>query len=97
MFLRDYELTVIVSPQVDEENLKVTIDKLSQWVKGYGGNIVQIEPQGKRRLAYPIKKHMEGNYILAKFQGESKLSKELEANLKMSEDILRYLLVKVGE
>ena len=95
--MRDYELTVVISPQVDEEKLKATVEKISHWVTDKGGSIVQIEPQGKRRLAYPIKKFAEGNYLLAKFQGDAKLSKELETNLKMSEDILRYLLVKVGE
>ena len=95
--MRDYELTVIISPQVDEEKLKATVDKISHWVTDKGGNVIQIDPQGKRKLAYPIKKFMEGNYFLAKFQADAKVTKEIETNLKMSEDILRYLLIKVGE
>lgn len=95
--MRDYELTVIISPQVDEEKLKATVDKISHWVTDKGGNVVQIDPQGKRKLAYPIKKFMEGNYLMAKFQADAKMTKEIETNLKMSEDILRYLLIKVGE
>jgi len=95
--LRDYELTVIVNPQVDEEYLKATVDKISRWITDKGGNISQFEPQGKRKLAYPIKKFMEGNYLLAKFQSDAKATKEIETNLKMAEDVLRYLLIKVGE
>lgn len=96
-WLRDYELTVILSPQVADENAMAYMDKISQWVTEKGGNIVQIEPQGKRKLAYPVKKFMEGNYFLARFQAEPKSTADLEANLRMSEDILRYLLVRAGE
>lgn len=93
--MRDYELTVIINPQVEEDKLTATIEKIGRWITEKGGNIVQIGPEGKRKLAYPIKKFVEGNYVLARFQGEPEVTKKLEANLKMSEEIIRYLLVRV--
>lgn len=93
--MRDYELTVILNPQVEEEKLTAAVDKISRWVSEKGGSVVQVEPQGKRKLAYPIKRFLEGNYVFYKFQGESSLTRDLETNLKMSEEVLRYLLVKV--
>ncbi|MBI4287335.1 MAG: 30S ribosomal protein S6 [Chloroflexi bacterium] len=93
--MRDYELTVILDPHAEEEKLTATIDRITRWVVDGKGSVTQVEPQGKRRLAYPIKRFNEGNYVLFKFQGEQALARGMETNLKMSEDIVRYLLVRV--
>jgi len=55
-----------------------------------------VERWGKRRLAYPIEHFMEGNYVLARFKLKPALSKELEANLRISEELLRHLLIKLS-
>ena len=93
--LRDYELVVIVSPEVMGEALDSVIDNISRFITENGGAISNIERWGKRKLAYPIKHFLEGNYVLTRFELRPQLGKELEASLQISEDVLRHLLVKI--
>ena len=95
--LRDYEMVLIVSPEVTEEKFGATIDNISRFITEGGGVISGIEQWGKKRLAYPIRHFVEGNYVLARFKLEPPLGKELEANLRISEDILRHLLVRLDD
>ncbi len=94
--LRDYELIFIVSPEVVEEKFDATIDNISRLITGRGGIVSDIEQWGKRRLAYPIKHFGEGSYVLTRFKLRPEHGKELETNLKISEDILRHLLIKLS-
>ena len=93
--LRDYELTLIINPEVSDEKFEAAIDNVSRYITEKGGAISDIERWGKRRLAYPIKRFIEGNYVLTKFKLEPAFGKELEANLQISEDVLRHLLIKL--
>lgn len=94
--LSDYELVFIISPEVTDEKLDATINTVNQFISGQGGIISDIEQWGKRRLAYPIKHFEEGNYVLARFKLKPGHNRELETNLKISEDIIRHLLIKLG-
>jgi len=95
-YLRDYELVLIISPEVLGEKFGAVIDNVSQFITGKGGIISDVEQWGKRRLAYPIKHFEEGSYVLTRFKLKPTLSKELEVNLQISEEILRHLLVKLS-
>ena len=92
--LRDYELVVIISPEVDEA-VDSVIDNVSRFITENGGTVDNVDRWGKRRLAYPIKHFTEGNYVLTRFKLRPKLSKELEASLQISEEVLRHLLIKI--
>ena len=94
--LNDYELVFIISPEVTEENLDTTIEGVSQFITGKGGIVSDVEKWGKRRLAYPIKHLGEGSYVLLKLKLKPVHNKELDANLNISEDILRHLLIKLN-
>jgi len=94
--LRDYELVVIISPEVVDEKLEATIDNISQFITERGGIISSVDRWGKRKLAYPIKHFMEGSYVLVQFKLKPTLSKELEAKLQISEEVLRHLLIKLS-
>jgi len=94
--LHDYELAFIVSPEVAEESLENTINSVSQFITGRDGVISDVEKWGKRKLAYPLEQFLEGHYVLARFKMSPARCKELEANLKISEQILRHLLIKLG-
>ncbi len=93
--LRDYELVVVISPEVPEEEFEATTDNISRFITDRRGTISQTERWGKRKLAYPIKHFVEGNYVLTRFKLKPTLSKELEANLRISEDVLRHLLIRL--
>lgn len=94
--LRDYELVVIISPEVVEEALDTTIDNVTKLITERGGIISNAERWGKRKLAYPIEHFVEGNYVLTQFKLKPVLSKEIEANLRTSEEILRHLLINLS-
>ncbi len=93
--LHDYELVLIISPEVADEKFQTIIDNLSRSITEKGGATANIERWGRKKLAYPIKRFLEGSYILAKFQMNPAFAKELEANLDISEDVLRHLLVRL--
>ncbi len=93
--VHDYELVVIISPEVVDEALETKIDDISKLVTSKEGIISTVEQWGKRKLSYPIKHFAEGSYVLAKFKMNPKWSKELEANLLISEEILRHLLIRL--
>ena len=93
--LHDYELVFVISPEIDDDALESTVTNISQFITGKGGVIADVERWGKKKLAYPLKKFLEGTYVLARFQMDPKYSKELEANLHISEEVLRHILIVV--
>jgi len=92
---RNYEMVVIINPELDEAKFNNTLNNISKLIADMGGVATDIKQWGKRKLAYPIKKFSEGNYVLTNFQLQPALSKELEAKLQISEDVLRHLLVRL--
>jgi small subunit ribosomal protein S6 len=93
--LHDYELVVIISPELTEEAVDGVVGRISQFITDNGGSVANIEQWGKKKLAYPIKHFTEGNYVLARFKMKPRLSKELEASLQISEEVFRHLLIRV--
>ncbi|MFC1962090.1 30S ribosomal protein S6 [Chloroflexota bacterium] len=93
--LHDYELIFVASPEVTEEALDSMIEGVQQFITGKNGSIEETSKWGKRRLAYPIRRFLEGNYVLTRFKMGPEWSKELEASLRISEQVLRYLLVRL--
>ena len=94
--LRDYELVLIISPEVMDEALDTTLDKVNQFITGNGGIISNAERWGKKKLAYPTKHFTEGSYVLTQFKLKPTLSKELEANLRISAEVFRHLVIKLS-
>jgi small subunit ribosomal protein S6 len=93
--VNDYELVFIVHPEVADDGLDPLINNVTQFITGKGGVIAETARWGRKKLAYPIKHVLEGNYILLKFKLDPSANRELENNLKISEKIIRYLLIKV--
>ena len=93
--LRDYELTVILKPDMDVEKLEARINAIGQFISDKGGIVSEIQKWGKRKLGYPIKHTLEGFYVLVKCKMKPASGKELEGNLRISEDVLRHLLIVV--
>ncbi len=93
--LHDYELVVIINPELMEEAVDGVMGRVSQFITENGGEVTNIEQWGKKKLAYPIKHFTEGNYVLARFKMKPRLGKELEASLQISEEVFRHLLIRV--
>ena len=95
--MRDYELVAIISPEVDEEEVSGIVDRVSQSIDSRGGVVEDIKKWGKRKLAYPIGKFMEADYVLARFKLTPKSVKEFEGEIGTFGDVLRYLVVRVED
>ena len=95
--MRSYELVTIISPEVDEEGIARIRDEVNKFISDKGGIVEEVNQWGKRKLAYPIKKFMEGNYILTRFELEPELIKQLETKIRVSEEVLRHLVVRLGD
>ncbi len=95
--MRTYELVLVVQPGMDEEGFDAFVSTLTGMVTDEGGQIVDVEHMGRRRLAYPIKKITEGHYVLLHLNLETPALVELERRLKLSEDVLRYLVIRMDE
>jgi small subunit ribosomal protein S6 len=95
--LRSYELIVVISPEVSEEELATSIERVNQFITAGGGDIIDLKQWGRRKLAYPIRHFREGYYVQTQFNLGSELTTGLEANLRISEDVLRHLLVRLDE
>ncbi len=95
--LRDYEMVVVISPEVVDDKFEATLDNISRFIAGRGGVIAEVERWGKRKLAYPIKHFAEGSYVLTRFKMKPAIGKELEEKLRITEDVLRHLLVRLND
>jgi small subunit ribosomal protein S6 len=92
--MRDYELAFIIMPNVDDNGVTAVVEKVSQFVKSANGEVASVDVWGRRTLAYAINNHREGIYVLFQTKMPPAALTELERNLKLSEEIIRYLLVK---
>lgn len=92
--MRDYELTVVISPDVAEEDVPAAIERLTTAVSSRGGEVLDVRQWGRRRLAYPINRHTEGNYLITQIKLDPERAHELESGFAISEEVLRHLLVR---
>lgn len=95
--MRDYELVVIISPDVPEEEVPSTIEKVGQFITGRGGEIADVNRWGRRKLAYPIRRYTEGDYVLTQFKLDPTQVADLEASLELAEEVIRHLVVRIEE
>ncbi|MBQ1366213.1 MAG: 30S ribosomal protein S6 [Clostridia bacterium] len=93
-----YEMIYIIDTGLEEAARKELIEKVSALIEKNGGEIEKVdETWGKRRLAYAIDYKTEGWYVLVTFKAPVELPRELERNLQINENVLRYLVVKLVE
>jgi len=92
--LRSYECILILSPGGSETLSKEKASRYARVITEGGGEMTKVDHWGKRRLAYEIKDHQEGYYLLLQFRGEPKVITELDRQLRLDEEILRHMIVK---
>lgn len=88
-----YETTFILEPGLDETRVGEEVDRVSGWIKDLGGEVLEIQRWGKRRLAYEIHKKRDGIYTMFLYQGPGALVKEIERRLRLNESVMRVLTV----
>jgi len=91
--MRRYELALVISPAFIENKLKETISKVADLVKAEKGKVTKEDLWGKKPLSYPILKEKEAQFVILQLEAEG-LSKEFNKKIKLTEGILRYLLLR---
>lgn len=89
-----YELTYIVNPVLEEDQLKATVAKFNTFLTDNGATIDEVQEWGMRSLAYPIKKKSSGYYVNAYFNAPGAVIVKLERQLEIDDNVLRYLTIK---
>jgi small subunit ribosomal protein S6 len=92
--VREYELMVVLDPNLDESAIEALNTRIQNMVTQRGGTIESVEPWGRKRLAYPIGRYRDGVYILSRFQMPPNAAAEIERALKLTESVIRHLLVR---
>jgi len=92
--MQAYEVMYIIRPDLEEEEVQTNVEKFAEVVTANGGSDLKTELMGKRRLAYEVKKHNDGYYVLMNFNGETRTIEELERLMKISDAVIRYLTIK---
>lgn len=92
--MRKYEVMYIIRPDLEQEAVQAAVEKFQGIITNNGGEITKHDVMGKRRLAYEIKKFRDGHYVLVHFNGNNDVVNELDRVLKISDEIIRFLIVK---
>ena len=92
-----YETLFILHPDLPEAQVRETIDRARRLIEGMEGQVAEMQDWGMRDLAYPIRKQPRGTYVLAQYTARAEVVKELERTMKLADEILRFISVRVPE
>ncbi len=95
--MKPYETLFFTEPNIDPEALDALIGKVETAITKNGGQVEKIDKWGRKPLAYPVAKHVEGNYVLVNFQATAEALKELERTYLINQTILRFMTTARGE
>jgi small subunit ribosomal protein S6 len=94
---RQYELVYIVTPDASEQEIADLHTQIEQIVQRFGGTFDKTENWGRKRMAYDIGHHREGNYVVETITGSGELMKEIDRRLRVIDSVIRHLVVRVDE
>ncbi len=89
-----YETVIILDPATDDAGLETEIQKVSDLIKEHGGQTVNVERWGRRKLAYPLNKRHDGNYLCVQFNAPSAAPKAMDRIFRLNEKVMRHLIIK---
>ena len=95
--MNKYELAVVLSSKIEDEDRAAAMEKVKNYIATYGGTITGIDDWGKKRLAYEIQKMKEGYYTFITFEAEADCPAQLESHIRVMEPVIRFLIVKPEE
>ena len=88
-----YETTFVLEPGFDEGRVNEEVERVSQWIRDLGGEVLEVQRWGKKRLAYEIGKKRDGVYTLVLYRAGGAMVKEIERRLRLNESVMRVLTV----
>ena len=92
--MNNYELAVVVSARIEDEERTAVVDSCKALIERFGGAITEVDEWGKKRLAYEVQKMKEGFYYFIRFDAESTAPIEIENRVRIMESVVRYLIVR---
>ncbi|MCI8317922.1 MAG: 30S ribosomal protein S6 [Lachnospiraceae bacterium] len=92
--MNKYELAVVVSAKIEDEDRAATIEKVKEIITRFGGTVTEVDEWGKRKLAYEIQKMREGFYYFVRFESDATCPAEVERRIRIMENVIRYLCVR---
>ena len=95
--MNKYELAVVVSATIEDDERAATVDKCKALIERFGGTITNVDEWGKKRLAYEIQKMREAFYYFIQFDAESTVPAEIESRIRIMDNVIRYLCVRQDE
>ena len=95
--MNKYELAVVVSAKIEDEERAATVEKVKAYVERFGGNVTNVDEWGKKRLAYEVQKMKEAFYYFIRFDAESTVPAEIESRVRIMDNVIRYLCVRADE
>lgn len=95
--VRSYEALFVIRPDLETEQTQAVVDKFSNLIVNNGGEIIQVDKWGKKRLAYEVRKYREGFYVLLQFKGTPAVAQELERVFKITDEVIRYMITRLEE
>ena len=92
--MNKYELAVVVSAKIEDEERAAVVDRCKALIERFGGTITNVDDWGKKRLAYEVQKMKEGFYYFIQFDAESTAPAEIESRIRIMDNVIRFLCVK---
>ena len=92
--MREYELVLIINPELDETETDSLIESVKNNVESNGGEVLKVDPWGRKRLSFPIKRNSDGYYVLLIFNSEPAFVRELTNSFRVVESIFRHMIVQ---
>ncbi len=95
--MNKYELALIVSAKLEDDARDAVVEKAKGYIERFGGTVTEVEDWGKKKLAYEIQKMSEGFYYFIQFDAEPEVPAEIEQNVRIMDNVLRFLCVRKDE
>ena len=95
--MNKYELTVVVSAKIEDDERAAVVDKCKAYIDRFGGKVTNVDEAGKKKLAYDIQKMSEAFYYFIQFEAEAGVPAQIEENVRIMDNVLRFLCVRKDE
>lgn len=95
--MNKYELALVVNAKIEDDARTATVEKAKEYITRFGGTVTEVEDWGKKRLAYEVQKMREGFYYFIQFEAEPSVPAQIEQNVRIMDNVLRFLCVRKDE
>lgn len=95
--MNKYELAVVVSAKIEDDERTVVVDKCKALIERFGGTVTNVDDWGKKRLAYEVQKMKDAFYYFIQFDAEASAPVEIENRIRIMDNVVRFLIVKQDE